>query len=301
MTQTLRPAAAPVSWGVTRSGSPFPWPQVLDEIRAAGFGATELGAPGFFPTNPTQLRTALAERDLTLTAAYAGLPLHDTHAFQGARAETLRLGRLLADIGARFIVLAADGDERRANLAGRVPIDGSAGLSTEQWRVAAHNLELLVRDLASLGLSAVFHHHAGTYVETADELATLCQLTDPALLGICLDTGHYLYGGGDPCEALATHGERIRYVHLKDIDADRLNEARGNGWTFNEAVAHGVSPALGSGHAKIAECVAILQARGYDGWVVVEQDVFGGRDAAGRTPLESMRAARTYLRRRGIA
>jgi len=301
MIQTLRSAAAPVSWGVTRSGSPYPWPQVLDEIRTAGFGATELGTPGFFPTEPTHLRTALAERDLTLTAAYAALPLHDTDAFPGARAETLRLGHLLADVGARYIVLAATGDERRTDLAGRIPTDGSTGLSTEQWRVATHNLDLLARDLAGLGLSAVFHHHAGTFIETPAELATLCRLTDPALLGICLDTGHYLYGGGDPCEAIATYGERIRYVHLKDIDADRLTEARANGWTFSEAVAHGASPALGSGHAKIAECVAMLQARGYEGWLVVEQDVFGGHDIAGRTPIEAMRVARTYLRHLGIS
>jgi inosose dehydratase len=296
-------AAAPVSWGITEvveGVARLPWGQVMDEIAGAGYAATELGPYGYYPTDAAELREALDTHDLMLTSAFVPLPLHDSTAFEQAQDEALRIGRLLADLGAGYIVLSSAGDERRARLAGRVPADGSAGLSAEQWRAAAAGLQALARRCGELGLRAVFHHHAGTYVETPDELATLCRLTDPDLVAVCLDTGHYVYGGGKAREALATYGERVSYVHLKDIDGARLEQARAQGWSFVEAVERGVFTGLGSGVADIAGCVADLQARGYHGWAVVEQDIIGERDADGRTPLEGMMAAREYLRGLGI-
>ncbi len=303
MPYDIKLAAAPVSWGVTEvaeGAARLPWAHVMDEIAQAGYAATELGPYGFYPTDPSELRAALAARGLALTSAFVPLPLHDAAALEPAQHEALEIGRLLADLGAGYIVLASAGDERRAGLAGRVPADGSAGLSEAQWRAAAAGLKALARRCREVGLRAVFHHHAGTYVETPDELATLCRLTDPQLIGVCLDTGHYVYGGGDPREALATYGERISYVHLKDIDGAKLGQARAAGWSFVEGVEHGVFSALGRGAANIAGCVADLQSRGYRGWAVVEQDILGERDADGRTPLEGMSAARTYLRELGL-
>jgi inosose dehydratase len=299
----IKLAAAPVSWGVTEvaeGAARLPWAQVMDEIARAGYAATELGPYGFYPTDPGDLRAALVVRGLALTSAFVPLPLHDAEALEQAQEEALQIARLLAGLGAGYIVLSSAGDERRAALAGRVPADGGAGLSAAQWRVAAAGLEALARRCRELGLRAVFHHHAGTYVETPDELATLCRLADPQLIGVCLDTGHYVYGGGDPREALATYGERISYVHLKDIDGAKLAQARAAGWNFVEAVEHGVFSALGRGAADIAGCVADLQSRGYCGWAVVEQDILGERDADGRTPLEGMSAARAYLRGLGL-
>ncbi len=296
-------AAAPVSWGVTEvaeGAARVPWGRVMDEIAGAGYAATELGPYGYYPTDAAELRAALDAHDLALTSAFVPLPLHDSAAFEQVQDEALRIGRLLADLGAGYIVLASAGDEHRARLAGRVPADGSAGLSAEQWRAAAAGLQALARRSHELGLRAVFHHHAGTYVETPDELATLCRLTDPDLVAVCLDTGHYVYGGGNAREALATYGERVSYVHLKDIDGARLEQARAQGWSFVEAVERGVFTALGRGVADIAGCVADLQARDYHGWAVVEQDIIGERDADGRTPLEGMMAAREYLRGLGL-
>ena len=299
----IKPAAAPVSWGITEvaaGAARIPWEQVMDEIARAGYAATELGPYGYYPTDATSLGAALATRGLALTSAFVPLPLHDADALDQAQDEALRIGRLLSELGAEYIVLSSAGDAFRAGLAGRVPADGSAGMDEAQWHAAATGLETLARRCRALGLRAVFHHHAGTYVETPDELATLCHLTDPDLIGVCLDTGHYLYGGGNPREALATYGTRVRYIHLKDVDAARLEQARAGGWNFVEGVERGVFTALGRGAAAIAGCVSDLQSRGYRGWAVVEQDILGERDADGRAPLEGMTAARDYLRELGI-
>lgn len=299
----IKLAAAPVSWGITEVAvdvARVSWPTVMQEIAQAGYAATELGPYGYYPTEPDVLRSALATHHLTLTSAFVPLPMHDSAALEHEVEAIMPIAQLLSDLDAEFIVLSCSIDEYRSALSGRVPDDGSAGLSETQWHAATARIENLARRCQDLGLRTVFHHHAGSYVETPAELAMLCHLTDPGLLGICLDTGHYVYGGGDPREALLAYGERIRYVHLKDIDAGRLAQARTEQWNFVEAVTRGVFKALGQGAANITGCVADLKAREYRGWVVVEQDMLGERDADGRTPLEGMTTAREYLRKLGL-
>ncbi|MFO7167234.1 MAG: sugar phosphate isomerase/epimerase [Chloroflexota bacterium] len=303
MAEDIRLAAAPVSWGVTEvaaGAARLPWTTVMDEIAAAGYEATELGPYGYYPTDPAELRAALAVRGLTLTSAFVPLPLHDMRAFPAAVDEVLRIGELLAALGAEYIVLSSAGDALRMGMAGQVPPDQTVGMDDAAWDAAAQAVEGLARRCLALGLRSVFHHHAGTYVETPHELRLLCERTDPELVGICLDTAHYVYGGGDPRAALAEYGERIRYVHLKDIYPERLGRARDEKWDFVTAVERGVFAPLGQGSAQIAGCVADLRARGYRGWAVVEQDMLGERDADGRTPLEGMSAAREYLRGLGL-
>lgn len=86
------------------------------------------------------------------------------------------------------------------------------------------------------------------FVETPQEIDKLMQLTDPDLLGLCLDTGHYAFGGGDPVKALETYYPRIWHIHFKDYDPDVGRQ--------------------------VAE--KILDNKGYEGWIVVEQDVLPG-------------------------
>ena len=303
MAGSIRLAAAPVSWGVTEVASGAarqPWTQVMDEIAVAGYAATELGPYGYYPTDAATLRAALAQRGLTLASAFVPLPLSAPVHFADAAAEALVIGQLLADLGATAIVLSDAGDARRAASAGQLAPDAIVGIDATDWDRAAELIAALARQMRTLGLDTVFHHHAGTYVETPAELAALCSRVPAELVGICLDTGHYVYGGGHPREALAHYGARIRYLHLKDVAAESLARARAAGQDFVTAVASGVFTALGSGCADIAGVVADVRASGYRGWAVVEQDIIGERDAAGRTPLAGVTAARELLRTLGI-
>ncbi|HMO59068.1 MAG TPA: TIM barrel protein [Roseiflexaceae bacterium] len=300
---SIRLAAAPVSWGVTEvaEGAPrVPWQQVMDEIAAAGYLATELGPYGYYPTDAATLRTALDARGLILTSAFVPLPLADPAAFGPATEEAWQVARLLADLGAAYIVLSDAGDALRRAHAGQIAPDQVFGMDAAAWNRAARRVEEFARRLNDLGLQTVFHHHAGTYVETPAELRALCERTSAELVGICLDTGHYLYGGGEPRAALATYRDRVRYMHLKDVDAGRLEQARTEGWDFVTGVERGVFTALGAGAADIEGCLADLRALGYNGWAVVEQDIIGDHDAAGRTPFEGVSAARSFLRSLGL-
>jgi inosose dehydratase len=178
-------------------------------------------------------------------------------------------------------------------VSGRVD-DARDGMSDAQWDGAAQILTRISQACRELGLSAVFHHHAGSFIETPGEIARLCELTAPDLLGICLDTGHYLFGGGDPVDAVRSYGERIRHLHLKDVQLPVLEAARRDEVGFLEAVRRGVFCPLGEGAVNLKKIIEDVTAGGYSDWVIVEQDVDTRNPNA--KPLESAVRSRQYLR-----
>jgi len=114
----------------------------------------------------------------------------------------------------------------------------------------------------------------------------------------CLDPGHLALGGYDPLAFVAAHGDRVAHVHLKDVDlkvAARLNAGE---LTLMTAVQAGLFVPLGAGDADIAALVAALDARGYDGWMVLEQDraITGAPPAPGEGPARDAAASLEFLR-----
>src|SRR5262249_45490958 len=137
----------------------------------------------------------------------------------------------------------------------------------------------------------------GTFVETPAEIDRLLAETDADLVGLLLDTGHAVYGGADPLDAVRRHKSRIRYVHLKDAKADELARVRASDVSMEEAWKRGVFCPLGAGVVDFPRVIEALRSGGYAGWLIVEQDIVP--DAAGRLspdPLESARRSRAYLR-----
>ena len=63
----------------------------------------------------------------------------------------------------------------------------------------------------------------------APQYDRIMRLTDPALVGWVPDTGHIVRGGQDMLDTLRDHASRIRYVHLKDADADGSWSMMGRG------------------------------------------------------------------------
>lgn len=292
----IKVATAPVSWGVMEvegwSGQK-PYSKMLDEMAEAGYAGTELGPYGYLPTEPEHLIAELAARGLQLVSAFVPIPLAEPEHHEKSFQEAIRVARLLARAGAKLIVLADEMSETRMAVAGRV-IEERDGMKEHHWDGAAKILSHVAVACRELGLATVFHHHVGTLVETPKEIERLCASTDSSLLGICLDTGHYFYGGGDPAEAVQKYGSRIRHVHLKDVRSEVLGEARQDALGFLEAVRRGVFCELGEGAVDFPTIIEELTACGYDGWAVVEQDV--DADQPDVRPLESANRSRLYLR-----
>jgi inosose dehydratase len=285
---SIRVASAPVSWGVMEDNEDVDRPppeQVMVEIREAGYEGSELGPFGYYPTGVAELRAALARHQLVLTSAFVMIGLFEAQRREADLAIARRTARILSALDCPFIVLA---DALR-------PAGDDASLSDIAWREAAQLLENLAREFRALDLSTVFHLESDSHLASPDDLDRLCRETDLDLIGICLDTGHHFYNGGDPRAAVKQYGRRIRYVHLKDVDPAVLARVRAEKWDFYTAVKAGVFTPLGLGAANIAGVVEDLKAQGYTGWFVVEQDRLTARDAGGRTPLEAAKISRQYL------
>lgn len=302
-------ANAPCSWGtIEGQGAEVPYDRMLDELVQTGYVGTELGDYGYMPTDPDALSKALASRGLVMLGAFQGVDLRREGAVAEARPRLTALARLLAAVRdpsrPPYLILADENgrEPERWRRAGRITPD--LGLTDGEWRTFARNAEEVARVVRDeSGLATLFHPHCAGFVETPDETARLLDATDPALLGIVFDTGHYVYGTGrdDPDGLAARRGlerfwGRVPYVHFKDCDAATAQRARDGGWDYTTAVGRGVFCELGQGSVDFAAVLAFLRERGYDDWITVEQDVLPGMG----TPKDSARRNRDYLSTLGL-
>lgn len=290
-------ASAPDSWGVLDYPGPS-WNQsyekMLDEMVAAGYTGTELGPYGFFPTDPAVLKPQLDKRKLKLLGSFVPVALSDP-ASAGIAVEHIRkVGNLLSTLKAPFLVLADAQSEERDRISGRVPDDGSAGLTPAQWKNVAKVVEQAAKVASEYGLDLVFHPHVATYVETPAECERFYDVTSHTGVGLCLDTGHCVYGGGDSVVEADKFRSVLRFVHIKDIDAKVLENARRLKLTFEQAIEHKAFTIIGQGSIDFPAFFRLLEKNNYSGWMVVEQDVKFG--ATPIPPAESIAASLKYLR-----
>ena len=298
----MRIANAPVSWGALEFDTdlaPVGFGQVLDEIKESGYDGTELGDWGFMPTDPLELRGELAARELTLIGGFVPVPLAAPELFEGGQRKALETARLLVEAaGPQAVIVLSDDNGRdpvRTLSAGRGTPE--MGLSDAGWVSFAAGAERIARAvLFDTGLRTVFHHHSAGFVETPQEVERLMELTDPSLLGLCLDTGHYQFASGDPVEIIRHYEDRIWHIHFKDCHLGIAQDSRRHGWDYFESVHEGVFCELGRGEVDFPSVVGLLDAAGYNGWIVVEQDVLPGMGS----PLESAIRNREYLRSLGL-
>jgi inosose dehydratase len=306
---------APCSWGTLEfdqmqaGKTPLTPQRYLDELAESGYTGTELGDWGFLPTDARALSQELQRRKLSMTGAFVPLALKLPLAHAVGEQHATHVARLLADVASDttrpYVVLADENGSvpERVEHAGR--IRSPHALSAAEWRTFADGVNRIAYSVKmQTGLPLVFHHHCGGYVETHEEIATLMSLTDPALVGLVFDTGHYAYAnrsdgsraGRDILRAMDAYAERIWYVHFKDFDPQVASKARTERWDYFKAIEKGVFCELGQGCVPFGDIIVWLQNRHYSGYVTVEQDVLPGMG----TPKESARRNREYLKVLGI-
>jgi inosose dehydratase len=275
---------------------------VLDEVAAAGYAGIDLGPVGYLGTG-VDLAERLAQRGLGLAGAYLELPYADDAALHAALPQ---LDAMLDTFDAvrdsvpgpppRPTLADASSDERRAR-PGQGVTDPSIGLDEEAWNRFGAGLALAVARCRDRGYEPAFHHETGTYVEAPWEIERMLGLSD---VGLCLDTGHLLLGGGDPVTALREWGGRINQVHLKDAQRSVMAEIiRDHGQT-NEIWARDAFPPLGQGDLDADGVLAELRAIDFRGWLVVEQDSFPRTRQRFEQATLDQRHNRYFLRGRGI-
>jgi inosose dehydratase len=296
---SLRVANSPASWGI-EPPAPVqdpPWRQVLAEIAAAGYPGTELGPLGYLPDAPERLVAALREARLALAAGFVMAPLAAGGGEAALESATRATCALVRAGGAANLVLMDSINPGRAATAGRSADAGR--LDAAGWRRLVDSVRRVAAIAADeFALRVSIHSHVGTNVEFEDELERLLADVGPDELGLCPDTGHYTYAGMDPVAMLRRHGGRVSYLHLKDLDEQRLAAARADRRTFHDAVADGIFKPLGDGCVDFEGTLAALEEIGYEGWATVEQDRLPDRS---ETPQAEARRSLQFLARVGIA
>ncbi len=298
---TFKLGNAPCSWGTIEGtgGRRIGYQQMLDELAAAGFTGTELGDYGFMPTDPEKLKDELARRGLSLIGSWVTIRLSDAAYHQEGVDNAVRVARLLAEVGGPECTLNIGDDHAaapvRQQYAGR--ITAAHGLDEAGWQIyidGVHRVAEAVR--GETGLRSCLHPHGATYVETPTEVREFLARSNPELVGIVFDTGHYMLGGGDPVAGIREYAERIWLMHLKDFEPKVLEHAKAQNWTYKQMIGEGVFCELGLGAVDFAAALQMLRDTGYAGWLVVEQDVLPGMGS----PAESATRNYQYLQSLGL-
>jgi inosose dehydratase len=306
--ERIRVASAPVSFGVDEiivADAWMPAPDdMLDWMVDIGFEGTELGPPGFLG-DAAALKRSLTSRRLQLVGAF--LPQHFSRHEKAEEdrawlRRSLQLIREGAPDGSSPLAILCDqfDEPERLAFSGRIQEHPEAWLPADRFEALMTNLHRAAELCRRVGFEVVLHPHAGTYVETADEIAAVMDRLDPSLLGLCLDTGHFRFGGADPAQAVDDYHELIRHVHIKDCLTRVMDDVKAEGKGLEEALSRGVFCQLGLGDSGIDGVIDALRRHDYRGWFVIEQDQFLRASDTPESVVAVQRANREYLRRFGV-
>jgi inosose dehydratase len=301
---SIRVANAPVSFGVDELLPEDAWmpkpDEVIDLIAELDYEGTELGPPGFLG-EPSVVRSRLRERGLELVGSFLPINFALDDACERDLAwlrDVLPSVRDSAPDPSKVMAILSDGfdSEARLQFAGRIGDHPETWLPDGRWPTFLANLHRAAEICRDAGFRVSIHPHAGSYLETEPEIRRMMDGLDTSLVGLCLDTGHVRFGGGDPVALARDYADVITHVHLKDCRYSVIREVAATGGGMEEQLRASAFVDLGQGDSHIAEVVDVLRDRGYAGWMVVEQDTrLLGSDTMDRLRT-SQRNNREYLR-----
>jgi len=246
-----------------------PWWRCLDEMKIAGYEGCEIGPCGYMPNKePQVLKNAIDARGLTLVGATVGGNFLDDANVEEMLKTIDEISALLKSFpSAKYIVLLPPmyTDLETGELA------MNPKLSDDEWKKYVGNVQKCADRVEENGFVGVFHPHVDSHVQTEADIEIF--LADTTV-DLCFDTGHHVYGGGEPISFYKKHADRIPYIHIKDCDLNvkkRMDEEK---WSFAKAVYEDIMVAPGSGTIDFKKFYAALVEKNYNGWCVVEQDLF---------------------------
>ena len=293
---TLTLANAPCSYGAFEIGDGGVVPggvAILESVATAGYRGIDLGPPGLLGRG-ADLARRLQQHGLALCGGWVQLPFADP----GALRTSWHVLDEALDLFAAASPAGGGLPAPRPTLAdGSAGCDGSPRLNAAGFDGLATGVDEAVRRCRDRGFEPTFHHHVGTFVEAPWEVEELLARSD---VGLCLDTGHLLAAGGDPGAALRQWGSRVNHVHLKDARYDIVSAVRDAGEPIIEIWRRRAFCPLGSGDLDVDTFLESLRGLGYDGWVVVEQDVLPSCAADVETAISDQASSRRYLAARGL-
>ena len=284
---------APIGWcndDMPELGAENTFRQTVSEMALAGFAGCEIGNK--YPSDPKELKAQLDLRGMRIASRWFSSFLL-TKPYEEVEADFIRELEFLAVVGANRINVS----EQSHSIQGQMQTPILTGnhkyvMNDEEWTLFCDGLNKLGKVAKDRGFKLCFHHHMGTVVQTAEETDRMMRSTDPALVFLCYDTGHFTFAGEDPLLMLQRYADRIGHVHLKDMRADVVKKVSENNWSFLDAVRAGAFTVPGDGCVNYDPIFKLLSEAGYQGWLLVEAE----QDPAKADPLAYAMKARAYIR-----
>lgn len=278
---TIKLGIAPINWcndDDPNLGANISFEQCISEMSQAGFVGTELGNK--FPRDSTVLSQNLTEAGLQLSSAWFSTFFTEPDKYEETLSRFLDHLSFMRAMGAKYINICECGHAiQGTNLA--ILGKDKPEFNPAQWQALIQGLHAIGRIASDHHMQLVYHYHAGTGVFSEAEIDYLMQHTSPGLISLLLDTGHAAFAGIDPLHLIDKFAARIRYVHLKDIRANILEQVKQRQLCFMDAVRMGVFTVPGDGDINFAPLLQALHRKGYQGWMIVEAE----QDPAKAIPL----------------
>ncbi|PYR41762.1 MAG: xylose isomerase [Acidobacteria bacterium] len=262
----IRIGYASITWGGHDA-------QAIEDIAALGYEGVQLRS-NILPdweSRPQALADLLAAKRLTFVALSSG----------GVDIEKPAASEIAAHVAHASFLRAARGkylqctDTRPKRALARADYERLGKLLTQ-----------IGKRTADLGIALGYHNHMGTIGERPEEVAQILDAADPRYVKFELDIAHYAQGGGDPVKAIRSYGDRLLFLHVKDVE-DRPGGSGAwggaGGYRFVE---------LGRGKVDVKGCFAALHEVKFRGWAVVELDAVPDN---ARTPKDAAAVNKQFL------
>lgn len=275
---------------------------VLNEVAEAGYAGIDLGPVGYLGDGPI-LAERLASRNLGLAGAYLEFPFTDPVGLEKLYPE---LDAMLDTFDAvrdtvpgplpRPTIADASSDSRR-QWPGQSNSNPALGLSNDEWKKFEAGLKAVLERCRDRGYEPTFHPETGTFVEAPWEIQRVLEISD---VGLCLETGHIFVCGGDPLEVLRSAPERVNHVHLKDAHREKMDGVIKDHEPTPAIWSREVFCALGEGDVDLDGVLSELDKLNFEGWLVVEQDIFPQTADRFAQAVTDQKNNRQFLTRRGL-
>ena len=241
----------------------------LKRIAAYGFKGIQISVE---QANSDPFLQQMKENGLATAEQYLDIACDENGPLPTADAHSKEIVDAAIRGGVEMLVFAVDGTIERDIYAGRTHL--GPHLNPNGYQLLADHISQYALQAKAAGVRSSFHPHSATFIETPDETRKLMTLLDYELVGVCLDVGHWIVGGGDPVQGVIEYGNRVTHVHIKDVDPKVLAKlVSGEYERMHFAVEEDyLFVPAGEGALDLPGLFAELEKIDFAGWMMSEQD-----------------------------
>ena len=247
--------------------------QAIKDISEIGFRGIQLrnNILKEYGDRPKTLSDLLDQHHLEMVALSSGGVAITGGTETGEIAKHVRNAKFVHDVGGHYLQVT---DSAR-------PKDRQPDAA--DFKQLGRTLTEIGKQTTDLGIPLGYHNHLGSLGESPSEVDAIMAESDPRYVKLELDIAHYQQGGGNPAKAIRQYGDRLLFLHIKDLESLATSDNRGRAYRFVE---------LGRGKVDLPAVFAALKDVRFRGWAVIELDSVTDQS---RSPKESALISKKYL------